>query len=434
MSSRTLLLAGSASVVLVATLVVGNLIVSCRGPLTPSKPAVRSGHGVGEVDARAGDWPSWRGRLGDGISRETGWTIEGRPDDLWRVSVGRGYSNVSVAAGRLFTLGYDLDTEEDVLWCLDALTGEVLWSKQWKADIWDRAHRGGTLTTPIVDGERLYVSNREGRLYCLDVVGGDEYWYHDQYDEIPGLDRYSWGFAASPLLHDDLVVMNLGKVVAYDKQTGEQRWITKSGFGSAYSTPTRFELRGETIFAVFGGKGLAVVRASDGAELGFHGFHHSTEVNAASPVVMGAQVFISSGYNRGCAMIDVAGREPEIVWESRVLRTKMAGVTLFEDHFYGFDEAIFKCVDLGGHEVWRKRGLGSGAHVVADGKLVLLTSDGDLVIAEASPDGWKELCRREVFSEGKLWTTPVLANGLLYLRNSEGDLVCRDHRPVVDGG
>ena len=80
MSSRTLLLAGSAFVVLVAALVVGNLIVSCRGPLTPSKPAVRLGHEVGEVDARAGDWPSWRGRLGDGISRETGWTIEGRPD------------------------------------------------------------------------------------------------------------------------------------------------------------------------------------------------------------------------------------------------------------------------------------------------------------------------------------------------------------------
>jgi hypothetical protein len=110
------------------------------------------------------------------------------------------------------------------------------------------------------------------------------------------------------------------------------------------------------------------------------------------------------------------------------MRNKMSGCVLFEDHLYGFDEKTLKCMDLQGQEKWAQQGLGNGALVIAGGRICALSSRGELVIAEATPQSYRELARAPVLSGGVYWTTPVLLNGLIYCRNSVGDLVCRDHR------
>ncbi|MCB9891426.1 MAG: PQQ-like beta-propeller repeat protein [Planctomycetes bacterium] len=375
------------------------------------------------------DWPQWRGPARTGISTETGWVAEGAEAPLWAKNVGLGYSSFSVADDKLFTIGWDEEKGQDVVWCLDAKTGEEVWTHRFACKIWNQFHGGGSLTTPSVDGERVFVTNREGRFLCLETKTGKVRWEKDL-AESEGVKPPTWGFAGSPLVLDDKVVVNMGKVFAFDKKTGKELWKTND-LGAAYSTPSDFTFKGTPCLAVFNGTGITVIEQKGGKERLNQPWKTRYDVNAATPVVIdGTRIFISSGYNRGCAMVSIDGSEPEVQWESREMRNHMSGCVLYEGHLYGFDEAVFKCLDLDGNLKWEQRGLGKSAFMIADGKLVLNTSKGELVIADATPEGFRELSRQKVLEgRGVLWTSPVIVGGIIYCRDSKGELVARDHRP-----
>jgi outer membrane protein assembly factor BamB len=374
-----------------------------------------------------GEWPHWLGPDRDGISKEKGWSVEGAEEPLWEMNVGLGYSTVSIQDGRLFTMGHNEENQEDLIWCLDPLTGEELWAHALPAKIWKRAHGGGTLSTPSADGEVVFASNREGNFFCLDAESGEVRW-HKQLEEEYELDNATWGFAASPLVFEKMVVMNSGWVLAFDKK-GKLLWKSERDYGDAYSTPAPFEYKKRSCLAVFGGEGMAIIERKSGKELASFEWKTKYDVNAATPLVVGKdRFFISSGYSHGCAMLELKKNELEVAWESKGMATQMSGCVLFEEHLYGFDESKLKCFDLDGEELWAERGLGKSALVIADGKILSMTSRGELVILNASPEGYDELYRKKVLSGGVYWTTPVLLDGLVYCRNSKGDLVCLDHR------
>jgi outer membrane protein assembly factor BamB len=373
------------------------------------------------------DWPQWGGPQRTGVSAETEWSSEGKPEPLWKVQLGIGYSSVAVAGKRLYTLGYDKDTEHDVVYCLDALTGEELWVHAYPAKILDLYHGGGTLTTPTVDGELVYVSEREGLLQCLKAKSGEVVWEKQAKKEF-GLDIPQWGFSASPVVLGDHVIQNYGKVFAFDKKKGTPVWTTKKGYGDAYSTPVDFELGDRPVLAVFGGRGLAILASADGSELAFTPWETRYNVNAMTPVVFDRRVFISSGYDKGCALVDLAGKEPRVAWENKNMRNQMSGAVPWQEHLYGFDDKMLKCIDLEGRERWRSRGLGMGALSIADGRLIVISEEGELVVAKASGEGLEELARRKVLDGGICWTVPVLSGGVIYVRNHAGELVALDHR------
>ena len=110
------------------------------------------------------------------------------------------------------------------------------------------------------------------------------------------------------------------------------------------------------------------------------------------------------------------------------MKNQMAGAVLWDAHLYGFDDKLLKCIDLEGKELWRERGLGQGALMAADGRLIVISEQGELVVARATPEGYQELSRAKVLDGDVCWTMPVLANGRIYCRNHAGDLVCLDHR------
>ncbi len=373
------------------------------------------------------DWPQWRGPRSDGASSESKWDPQGRAEPIWKTNVGLGYSSLAVKDGRLYTIGFDRDLEQDVVFCLEAETGEEVWTYAYPAKIWDLYHGGGTLTTPTVEGEFVYVSEREGELRCLRAKDGTEVWSKKAAKEL-GFDTPTWGFSASPLVAGERLILNYGGVVAFDKKSGAVQWRTKKNYGHAYSTPASLELGSERALAVFAGKGLVVLSEKDGRELGFTPWETRYDINAMTPVVSGNRVFVSSGYDRGCALVELGAEKPQVLWESKVMKNHMAGAILWDGYLYGFDEAVLKCIDLEGKEVWNERGLGKGAHSVAGGKLIVLSEAGELVIAEASPKGFQALSRAKVLDGDVCWTMPVLANGLIYCRNHAGDLVCLDHR------
>ncbi|MBL8896467.1 MAG: PQQ-like beta-propeller repeat protein [Planctomycetes bacterium] len=378
-------------------------------------------------------WPQWRGPERSGISTETGWAVEGT--ELWKKEVGLGYSSASIVDGRLYTQGFVPASEkseegEDVIWCLDAATGKELWSHRFPAKRWAMAHNGGTNVTPSVEDGRVYTCEREGDFFCLDAKSGKVLWKRNAKNDA-GIEKLpTWGYAAAPLVLEDAIYLNAGSVIAYDKKSGEVRWKSED-LGHAYATPADFTWNGKKCLAVFNGGGLNIIDRSNGKRYLNHAWKTNYDVNAATPIVIGEkgdQVFISSGYNHGCALLKLGAEAIEPVWESKVMRNHMSGCVLFEGHLYGFDEKKLKCIDLAGKELWAQEGLGKGALIIAGGKLVIISDKGDLAIADATPQGYNELSRTNVLQGSVCWTTPTLLNGLIYARNQGGTLVCRDHR------
>jgi outer membrane protein assembly factor BamB len=374
-----------------------------------------------------GSWPQWRGPDRDAIAKETRWSSEGAPEATWEVEVGLGYSSVSIADGRLYTTGYDKDGGVDLVFCLDARTGDEIWVDTYPAKIWDNAHKGGTLTTPTIDGDVLYVLNREGNLRCYDAKTGKVKWHRNHHEELD-LEYPTWGYAASPLVLGDELIVNMGKVLWLDKATGDVKHAS-ANYGHAYATPAAFELEGTPALAVFNSEGLALIDRAAGKEHALYEWKTQYDINAATPTVVDNEVvFISSGYNHGAALLAIADGELIPVWESKAMKNQMSGSVLIDGHLYGFDGSILKCIDLMGEEKWSQRGIGEGAILGTPDRLVVIGSRGELVIAAASPEKYEELSRKRVIEDGGIfWTRPVLLDGMIYCRSNEGMLVCRDH-------
>ena len=213
-------------------------------------------------------WPQWDGPARTGISTETAWKSEGKKEDLWRTELGLGYSTVSVADGRVFTMGYDKESGLDTVWCLDALTGEIVWEHSYPSKIWNRAHKGGTVNTPSVDGDVVYTLNREGNLFCLDVETGEVVWHNFLMAEgnVHELEIPTWGFSASPLIVGDELFLNCGRILSIDKDTGDVLWRSED-YGHGYGTPIAFEFDGEEVLAAMNGTRVCVLSQEDGSEI-----------------------------------------------------------------------------------------------------------------------------------------------------------------------
>lgn len=380
------------------------------------------------------DWPWWRGPQHDGISREIGWRSEGAAEPLWTRDVGLGHSSLAIVDERLYTLGFDEARGLDQVWCLDATTGTPVWQVTWPAQRDANGHGGGTHTTPAVVDDVVYVTERHGHVRALAVEDGKERWIRDLGAE-EGVEPTEYGFGGSPVVVGDRLVIDAASVIALDRATGRTLWKTPD-VGAYYSTPTPWTLAGEPVTASFTRHGLYLFTLANGEPRGVFPWEKgSTRVSAASPVVVDdARLLISSGYGHGAALVDLGGEAPASVWETKGLKTQLATSVLVaspdgERCVYGFDEATLKCFDLTGKERWRKRGLGQGALMASDGRLIVLGGKGELAIVAADPEGYRELARRRVLDGSAFWSAPVLWGGRIYCRSGEGTLVCLDHRP-----
>ncbi len=379
------------------------------------------------------DWPVYRGPNFDGISTETNWKAdfsgEG-PPVLWEAEIGLGFASFAVAKGRVYSTGHA--DGNDTVFAFDAATGSPLWQHAYPADLGDKYYEGGTSATPTVEGGRVYQLSRWGDVFCFDAADGRVVWSKNAQKEtdakIP-----DWGYAGSPRPHGDLLLLNVGQSgMALNIATGKTVWRSGNDVAAGYSTP--FPLRGYPgVFVLAAEDAYNAVSAADGALVWSVPWKTRYGVNAADPVQSGAQLFISSGYNRGAALLKLGDGQPEIVWENKNLKNQFNSSLLLDGHLYGIDDdenkrASLRCIDLATGELkWEEKSIGFGALTAANGRLVIITEKGELVTAKASPDGFDEIARAQVLG-GRCWTTPVLADGLLYVRNSAGHVKCLDLR------
>jgi len=371
------------------------------------------------------DWPNWRGPDHNGISKETAWGAkwpEGGPKVLWKASVGTGFSSISVSDGRVYTMGNNDNV--DTVWCFDAETGKQLWKHSYSCPKAPRNYEGGPSATPTVDAGKVYTVSKNGHLFCLDAKTGKVVWQKDVGKDFKAKTP-TWGFASSALIVGDVLYLNVGSAgLALKKSTGEAIWQSGKGPGG-YATPVPFDYKGKLHLAIFSRDAFVVVEAASGKQLCRTPWQTSYDVNAADPIIWGGKAFISSGYNKGCSLVQI-GPEPKTIWQNKAMRNHFNSCVLLNGYIYGFDESQLRCLDARtGQQKWTKRGLGKGSLMAANGKLIILSERGELVTAEAGPESFKEISRAKVLS-GKCWTVPVLAGGKIYCRNAAGDLVCLD--------
>ncbi len=379
---------------------------------------------------QADDWPNWSGAHYDGISRESGfadaWPEDGLPLE-WTREIGTGFSSMSVSGERLFAMGHQEGTE--TVWCLDRQRGEVLWKHEYPGELIPNLHEGGPCSTPTVDGDHVYTVGKEGQLFCLNKADGKVLWEKMLQQEL-GVSLPEWGFSSSPRILGNQLILEAGRVVSFDKSSGEKIWQTdvhEAGYGSA----AVFQHSGKTLIATLDCDGLRIVDSVNGTQVAFTAWKSPYKTNATTPIIVDDQIFVSTGYKIGCGLFRLQGESLEPVYRNTEMRNHFNNSILLDGHLYGFDGdshlgrlVTLNCINFAtGKLAWRQRGLGCGSLLIADGKLLVLTEDGTLVLAKASPDSYVELARTP-FLDGRCWTVPVLSNGRVYGRNADGKLVC----------
>ena len=381
---------------------------------------------------KAADWPHYRGPNYDGISSEAGWSSTwpaSGPKELWKREIGTGFATMSISKGRVYATG-NID-DQDILYCLDAETGKEIWKTSYPCPLLNKNHEGGPCATPTVEGDAVYTLSKNGDAIRFKASTGDIVW-HKRLNKDLGFKHPTWHFSSSPLLIDNLVILNVGTYgVALSKADGSLVWQNGKG-ACGYASGVPCTLGGQQCVAMAVSQEVVGLNPTTGKVLWKFPWKTAYVINSSDTIISGDTVFISTGYNKGCGLYKIDGDNVTEVWQNKNMRNHINCSVLWQGHIYGFDGQVggggkLTCLDFKtGQKKWAQSGMGTGSLMIADGKLIALGERGKLVIAEASPQGYKELASAQILPKTKCWTMPVLANGKIYARSAAGTLVCID--------
>ena len=373
------------------------------------------------------DWPGFRGPERDGIVRGvrigTDWA-KSPPVQLWRRPIGPGWSSFAVHGDLFYT--QEQRGDDEVVACYNLTTGKPVWAHRDAVRFYESNGGPGPRATPTVHDGRVYTFGATGIVNALDARNGAVLWSRnasrDTGVEIPG-----WGFASSPLLVDDLVIVAAaGQLVAYTAATGQQRWIGPKG-GAGYSSPHLATIDGVPQILLLRGSRTISVAPADGKLL----WEDSWEpgVGIVQPVLLaGRDVLITTGDAMGgigIRRVSVAhasaGWTVEERWVSRALKPYFNDFVVHKGHAFGFDSSILACMDLSdGTRKWKGGRYGHGQLVLLPEQdlLLILSEEGELALVKATPDQFTEVARFKAI-EGKTWNHPVLVGDVVLVRNDQ---------------
>lgn len=388
--------------------------------------------------AFAADWPQYRGASHDGTSSEKiakSWPAEG-PKTVWKVPMGEGFSAVSVAGGKAFC--FASREEQETVVAMDAKTGKEIWAVPLDKKIYDRQGGNGPRATPTVDGGNVYVLGTYGKLVCLNAADGKIVWQHALKDAFGGSDL-KWGFAASAIIDGDHVFVCAGgqgqSLLAFNKKTGELAWKGQND-GHTHASPSPATILGTRQIVFRTSRGLVSVLPTTGDVLWRYEFPHQVS-SAASPIVGGDMVYVSSAYGvgAGCVKISKDGNawKASELWRDPTLQNHWTTPVYKDGHLYGLYKQGdgLRCIEMAtGKTKWSKGGFAwQGATTLIDGNVLVQNDRGEIVLVEAAADAYKELARAQPLG-GQCWTMAVVSDGRIYAR-SMTEAVCLDVSPTA---
>lgn len=393
------------------------------------------------------DWPQWRGPHRDGKAVDTpirtNWK-ESPPTHLWTIDgIGYGYGSIAQVGDHLYTTGY-VDPKE-VVSAIDLKTREIVWQTPVGPIVkMGQPSWQGSRSTPTVVGDRIYVIASSGKVICLKTDTGEIVW-EKSFKEDFGSGKQSWGYAESPLVDGDVVVCTPGSdealMVSLNRHTGEEIWRTpypdlgdKGKKEAGYSSIVISHGAGVKQYVQNTGKGLVGVRASDGKLLWNYNKIANGVAVIPTPITSGDFVFGSSGYQAGAALLHLVSegkgvRAEEVYFlDSKDFQNHHGQMILYQGHVYagrGHGKGFPVCLDFKtGEIVWgegeRGPGRGTAAVTLVDGHVIFRYQQGLVALIEATPDGYhlKGTFTPE-FTEGRNWAHPVVADGVLFLRQRD---------------
>ncbi len=381
-----------------------------------------------QVSQSSFDWPQWRGPDRSGVSRETGlarqWGASG-PTQAWSTTTaGAGYGSLAISGDRIFVQG--LRGRESGVSALNRADGKPVWSKVVGPSSFD--DRGpGPRSTPTVDGDRVYVLTESGDLACLRVQDGSVVWQRNILRDFGGRNP-PWLVSESPLVDGPNVIVTPGGrgagMAALDKMTGKTVWTSRElDDAAAYSSVIAADVQGVRTLMTLTAEAGVGVRAQDGRLMWRFEPVANNTANIATPIFADNKVFYTTNYGTGAALLGLTAKSGMVsaapIYTTREMQNHHGGVVLVNGYVYGFNNSILTCLEFAtGKMMWRDRSVGKGSLISADGHLYLLSENGIVGLAEATPTGYREKGRFQISDQGwPAWSHPVVSGGRLYLRN-----------------
>lgn len=392
-------------------------IVACS-PKVGSAPVAQGQVPTGKF----GSWPCFHGKDGSNIASDKGinkdWNGKA-PRLLWQQPLtDGGYAGPSSAEGMVFLVDHDGTNDVVKAWRLD--DGKEIWRISYP-DV-PKANNGFSRSTPSYDNGKLYIVSPLGKALCLEAKTGKTLWQHDMVKEFGG-QMPVWYFSSSPLIDGNRVVLtpgaNDGAIAILDKNTG--KLLMKGGSGApGYATPVLATIDGKRQYVLFLANKVCGIDTATGKELWAYTWETAYGVNAATPLVIGDSVFITSGYNHGCCMIDVKGGQATKRWENKAIQGQFSSPIYVDGHIYGTgDPGFLTCLDPAtGNVLWKQPGFEKGALCGVDGTMLVFNgSNGELAMVKMDATSYSELGRIAPL-KGQSWVAPIVVDKKAIVRNN----------------
>lgn len=380
----------------------------------------------------AGDWPQWRGPNRDGISTEKGlmkeWPLGG-PKMLWSLAgLGKGYSTVSVADGKIYVTGV-LDEQENLF--AISMDGKILWNKPY-AKPWKKSFIAAK-STPTIDDGLAYVMSTHGTIVCMDAETGAIKWKIDTKKEY-GLQDPIWGLAESPLIVDDKVICTPGgksaMMLALHKKTGEVIWkCTDLKDKSAYTSALLVKRGPRELIAQFTSDHIVGVDAITGKLLWKHPYVGKCRAHINTPVYSDGRLVFTSGYDAKMVALDLSddGSKVTEAWFNNEADTHHGGIILIDGYIYctswkNNQQGNWMCVDIKtGKAKYSTKWKTKGSMTSAEGMLYCYEErKGNVALVPATPKEFIPVSTMKVtLGSDQHWGHPVVCGGRLYIRHGD---------------
>ena len=379
-------------------------------------------------------WPQWRGPNRDGVvpaaSVPPAWPAN--PTVKWKQSVGEGYSSPVVANGRVYV--HSRRDPEEIMTAFDLVTGKPVWTSRYQSAVNKNKYAAqmskGPFSTPLVAGGRVFTLGTTAVLSAFDAATGAVKWRKDWSKEID-MSKLFTGTAMSPILDGGLLIVHVGDdgggaFRALDPATGTEKW-SLPGHGPGYASPIIATLAGARQLITMTDKAVVGVSVETGKQLWVIPFPDEFNENIVTPVVAG-DVLVVSGTRKGTLGYRIEKKGTAFAateaWHNTDVPMYMSSPVVAGGYVYGFSskrKGQLFCLDAKtGTVKWSTDGrAGMNAAIQSAGPdLVVLTTEGDLLVVKRNPEKFEELRRYKV-AEGQTWAQPVLLPNGVVIRDAE---------------